>query len=95
LSRGTPVAGLIVLGSRFHFKPIEGALLFADPNLGELRPDFTIEAILVHAKEGRCVPQPHKARKNAVDRRRLQRQFCTDILGRMQRQCDLRAHDLS
>ena len=51
MSRGTPVAGLIVLGSCFHFKAIEGTALSANANLGEERSHLAIEAVLVHAQE--------------------------------------------
>jgi hypothetical protein len=55
VGRGTPVAALIVLGGGFHFKPIERPSLLADPNLSQVRPDFVVEPVLVHAEEMRCV----------------------------------------
>jgi hypothetical protein len=51
LSRGTPVAGLIVLGSLFHFKAVEGSALATDLNLREEGSDLTVKAVLVHAEE--------------------------------------------
>jgi hypothetical protein len=51
LSRGTPVAGLIVLGRRFHFKAVEGTSLCADRNFREEGSDLAIESVLVHAEE--------------------------------------------
>jgi len=50
LSHRDAVAALIFLGS-FHFKAIEGAALYADPDLGQVRTHLPIEAILVHAEE--------------------------------------------
>jgi hypothetical protein len=72
LSRGTPVAGLIVLGSLFHFKTVEGAALATDLNLREERPDFAVESVLVHAEEVGRVAEADEARKKrsaAVARR--------------------------
>jgi hypothetical protein len=51
LSRGTPVAGLIVLGGRLHFKAVEGAALGADLNLREEGSDLAVKPVLVHAEE--------------------------------------------
>jgi hypothetical protein len=62
VSRGTPVAGLIVLGSCFHFKAIEGAALSSDANLGEERSHFAVEAVLVHAQEIGGIAQSDEAR---------------------------------
>ena len=62
MSHRDTVAALIFLGSSFHFKPIEGAALDADPDLGQARTDLAVEAILVHAEETGCVAQTDKAR---------------------------------
>jgi hypothetical protein len=51
LSRGTSVAGLIVLGSLFHFKAVESASLGADLDLREEGSDLAVEPVLVHAEE--------------------------------------------
>jgi len=51
LSRGTPVAGLIVLGRCFHFKTVEGAALGPDLDLREEGSDLAVEPVLVHAEE--------------------------------------------
>jgi hypothetical protein len=51
LSRGTSVAGLIVLGRCFHFKAVEGSALATDLNLREEGSDLTVETVLVHAEE--------------------------------------------
>jgi len=61
LSRGTPVAGLIVLGSGFHFKAVEGAPLAADLDLREEGSDLAVEPVLVHAKEVGCVAEADEA----------------------------------
>jgi hypothetical protein len=62
VGRGTSIAALIVVGSGFHFKPIEGAALPADPDLGEVRADLAVETVLVHAEEARCIAQPYETR---------------------------------
>jgi hypothetical protein len=51
LGRGTSVAGLIVLGGRFHFKAVEGSALAADLDLREEGSDFAVKTVLVHAEE--------------------------------------------
>jgi hypothetical protein len=62
MSHRDTVAALIFLGGGFHFKAIEGATLGADPNLGQVRTNLAIEAILVHAKEPGRVAQTDEAR---------------------------------
>jgi hypothetical protein len=68
VSRGTPVAALIVLGGGFHFKPIERAPLLADANLSQVRPDFVVEPVLVHAEEVRRVAQADETRDRSLCR---------------------------
>src|ERR1700691_3169866 len=62
MSHRDTVAALIFLGGGFHFKAVEGAALDADPDLGQVRTNLAIEAILVHAKETGRVAQTDKAR---------------------------------
>jgi hypothetical protein len=62
MSHRDTVAALIFLGGGFHFKAIEGTALNADPDLGQVRTNLAVEAILVHAEETGCVAQTDKAR---------------------------------
>jgi len=64
VGRGTSVAALIVVGGGFHFKPIEGAALSADSDLGELRTDLAVETVLVHAEEARRIAQAYETRQD-------------------------------
>jgi hypothetical protein len=61
-STGTPVAGDIVLHPGVQFKPVEGNPLPTDGNVGEMRPDFAVEAVAVHAKIRRCVAKAYEPR---------------------------------
>jgi len=62
MSHRDTVAALIFLGAGFHFKAIKGPALRADPDLGQVRTDLAIEAILVHAEEPGRIAQTDKAR---------------------------------
>jgi hypothetical protein len=62
MSHRDTVAALIFLGGGFHFKAIEGAALAADPDLGQVRTNLAIEAILVHAEETGRIAQTDEAR---------------------------------
>ena len=64
MSHRDTVAALIFLGGGFHFKAIEGAALGADPDLGQVRSDLAVEAILVHTEETGRVAQADKARSH-------------------------------
>jgi len=61
-STGTPVARDIVLYPGIQFKPVEGDTLATDGNVGEMRPDFRVEAVAVHAKISGCVAKSHEPR---------------------------------
>ena len=60
---------LIFLGSDFHFKAVEGAALLTDADFREARPYLSVEAVLIHAEEGRSVPETHEAGENRADGR--------------------------
>ena len=62
MSHRDTVAALIFLGGGFHFKPIECATLYADPDLGQARTNLAIEAILIHAEETGRIAQTDEAR---------------------------------
>jgi hypothetical protein len=54
---GTPIARLIIFDPVVQFKSIEGNSLVANANLGYMKPNLSVEAVLVHAEvEGR-IPQ--------------------------------------
>jgi hypothetical protein len=46
---GTPVAGLIFVHPGIQFKSVEGNALFPDGYFNQIRPDFAVEAVPVHA----------------------------------------------
>ena len=39
-----------------QFKPVEGNALFPDRDLNQIRPDFAVEAVPVHADVKRGIP---------------------------------------
>jgi hypothetical protein len=47
-----------------QLKPIKRNALFPDWNCSDVRTDFRIETIAVHAKVMRRVPEPYQARRN-------------------------------
>jgi hypothetical protein len=49
------VAALIFVGGSLQFESIEGTALNTNPDLREVRTQLAIEAVLVHAEEGRRV----------------------------------------
>jgi hypothetical protein len=61
LSRGTPVARLIVVRPRVEFKAIEGDALDADPDFRQCGSDLAIEAIAVHPEVGGGVAEAQEA----------------------------------
>jgi hypothetical protein len=63
LSRGTPVAGLIVLGSLFHFKAVEGSALATNLNLREEGSHLAVEPVLAHAEEVGRIAEADEAGK--------------------------------
>jgi len=61
VSRGTSVALDIVISPGIEVKAIEGDSLLADRDRGDARADFAVEAVLVHAEVGRCIPETDQA----------------------------------
>jgi len=62
LSRGTPVAALILIRPGIQINPIERDAAMADGNLRDDLTHFAIEAARVHAEVDRRVAQSHEAR---------------------------------
>ena len=56
--------GLQSISNRVHFKDVERNALSADPDLGEPRPDFGIEAIAVHSEKDGSIAKPNKPRRD-------------------------------
>jgi hypothetical protein len=64
LSRGTPVAALIVIRPGVQVNTIEGDSLSANGDAAEMRPNnIAIEAVLVHAQIGRGIAQANESRQ--------------------------------
>jgi len=59
---GTPVAGLILVHPGVQVKAVEGDTLLADGNSGEMRSDFGVETVAVHAEVERDVAEPDESR---------------------------------
>jgi hypothetical protein len=53
---GTPVAGLIVVYPGVEIKPVEGNSLFSDANFHQMRADFRVETVFIHAEIERHIP---------------------------------------
>jgi hypothetical protein len=62
MSRGTPVAGLIVLGPGVEVNAVERNALRTYGNSGDPGAHFAVEAVFVHAQIARRVAQPQEAR---------------------------------
>ena len=60
MSRGTPVASLMVVGPGVEVKAVKGDALCSDRDDSDVRTDFTVEPVLVHAEIRRCIPKPHQ-----------------------------------
>jgi hypothetical protein len=58
-----PVAALIVVGPGIEVKPVKGDPLRANWDLGKLRTNVAVEAILVHAEVRRSVAHANEARQ--------------------------------
>ena len=63
-STGTSVASDILVDPGIQFKAVESYALAADTDLGEVRPNFLIEAVAVHAEVGGNVPEADQARQD-------------------------------
>jgi hypothetical protein len=66
LSRGTPVAALIVIRPGIQINPIERDAAIANRNLCEDLPHFAIESTRIHAEIDRRVAQSNEAWKNEL-----------------------------
>ena len=60
MSRGTPVASLMVVGPCVEVKAVKGHTLRSDRDDSHARTDFAVEPILVHAEVRRCVPKSNE-----------------------------------
>jgi len=45
-----------------EFKPVEGNTLLTDGNVGEIRSDFGVEAVAVHAEVRGCIAKAYEPR---------------------------------
>ena len=59
---GTPVAGLILVHPGVWVKAVEGDSLLAYGDSGEMRSDFGVEPVAVHAAVERDVAQEDESR---------------------------------
>ena len=59
---GTPVAGFILLHPGVQFKAVERDALSTNRDFGDVRPDFDIESIAVHAEVARRIAEPEQPR---------------------------------
>jgi len=64
---GTPVAGLILVHAGIQVKAVEGDTLLADGDRGEVRSDFGIEPVAIHAEVEGGVAQPDEAGQQLGD----------------------------
>jgi hypothetical protein len=53
---------LILLPPAIQFKAVEGDALAADADFPQVRPDFGVEAVAVHAEVAGRVPEPEHSR---------------------------------
>ena len=60
--------GFILLHPGVQFKSVEGDALFADRDLCEVGPDFSIEAISVHAEIEWRISKPDQSWSNGRER---------------------------
>jgi len=51
----------MVLCPGIEVKTVEGNALIADGYFGEIRANFGVEAVAVHAQIERCIAQPNQA----------------------------------
>jgi hypothetical protein len=63
LSRGTPVAALIVVGPGIEVKAVESDPLGADRDHGQGGAHVAIEAVLVHAEIAGCIAESNESRR--------------------------------
>ena len=61
MSRGTPVAPLMVVGPCIEVKAVKGDALRADRNYRYTGTHFAIESVLVHAEIRRRISEPNKS----------------------------------
>jgi hypothetical protein len=66
LSRGTPVAALIVIRPGIQINPIERDAAMTDGNFRDDLTHFAIEATRIHAEINRRVAQSHEARQHEL-----------------------------
>jgi hypothetical protein len=48
-----------------QIKPVKGDALLADGNFSQIRPDFGVESVTVHAEITRSIPEPEQAGQQA------------------------------
>jgi len=61
---GTPVASDIVVDPSVEFKPVERHPLAADWHRRDVRPDFRVEAVAIHAEIAGRVAKSDQARQH-------------------------------
>ncbi len=61
-------ASLVLVRPCIEIKTVKGDALSSDRNDNHVGADFPVEAILVHAEIGRCVPESNKSRSSVSGR---------------------------